>query len=878
MARVLAVVALIASIFASPAPAQDILIELDRFGVGSTYRPGGWVAARFRVTQRGGEPQAVQLVWETPNADGDIAEHTRSLVLNPGTPTVRWLSAWLLPGVDPTTTFAVRLHAEDAGQRGRELTATRVSPASAAVAGVQLDLSQSLIGVFGVSRLNLDGYSTPFGMQQLPRGMHETTRIIAGLDAKEIPDRWEGLGAFEALIWTDASPAALELEEAESLRQYIARGGHLVIVLPQAGNPWNFGSSAGSALGDLLPSTPPQRLEGVPIDRLTPLLSKIDGVRNPRAITSLSVWDPEALDPGWVPFLALPARRDPTTGALLLEPGQLDGRCVAIQRLVQHGRITILGIDVAAISRLGLQAGGLPQPDAFWNQILGRRGDAPTGEELDILDKATPRRLTPDNAARFTMGGGELIASRIGMTGPAMTGTLLAIVVFAVYWLIAGPLGFILLKRAGKVRHTWLAFLVTGLVFTAVAWVGGAAIRLGNVRLQHVTVLDHVARVPGDPPRTDPQYQRAISWMSIYLPGYGSTRVEILSDPGQRDLLASWLAPGTTAQRFPNIDRYVVPYSSPNAFDLPSRATATLLEARWMGTIDQDVGRLPYASDPAQPIREVITRTPSLTASLEGRLRHELRGTLSHVSVLHISSLRTPLRRMLAVRGLSSAQPALPGELPAIGLYFYKASWAPGEELDLSQMYVADRTGQPAPLRAEDARSPRSLARSFLKRYREDIAAETSALGLGSPSIALTGRNWARLIEMLSFFNMLPTPVWFSEGALLDAVPPRYLRQLGRELDLSAWFTRPCLIIIGLLEEEQPDGSTPCPVPMVVDGVRPPASGSTVVRWICPLPVASDLVSVEPRRAVTEELPESGGSNGATDAPTSSDEEPQESR
>jgi len=849
MARVLAVVALVAAIFATPAPAQDILIELDRFGVGGTYRPGGWVAARFRVTQRGGEPQAVQLVWETPNADGDIAENTRSLVLNPGTPTVRWLSAWLLPSVDTATTFAVRLHAEEGGRRGRELAATRISPTSAAAPSVQVDLSQSLLGVFGASRLNLDGYATQFGMQQFPRGMHETTRVIAGLDAREIPDRWEGLGAFEALIWTDASPAALELEEAESLRQYIARGGHLVIILPQAGNPWNFGSSAGSALGELLPSRPPQRLESVPISQLTSLLSKVDGVRNPRAVTSVNVWDPESLDRGWVPFLGLPARRSPISGTLIAEPESLDGRCVAIQRLVQHGRVTIVGIDVAAISRLGLQAGGLPQADAFWNRILGRRGDTPSGEELDTLDKATPRRLTPDNAPRFTMGGGELIASRIGMTGPAMTGTLLAIVVFTVYWLVAGPLGFVLLKRSGKVRHAWLAFLLTGLAFTAIAWIGGAAIRLGSVRLQHVTILDHIARVPGDPPSTEPQLQRAISWMSVYLPGYGSTRVEIASDPGQRDLLASWLAPGTSPQRFPNIDRYVVPYTSPNAFSLPSRATATLLEARWMGTLDPDLGRLPYASDPSQPIREVIARTPSLSASMQGKLRHELRGTLSHVSILHISSLRTPLRRMLGERAEAAAQPALPGELPAIGLYYYKASWAPGEDLDLSQMYIAERTGQATPLRAEDARSPRSLARSFLKRYREDIVAETSALGLGSPTVTLTGRNWARLIEMLSFFNMLPTPQWFTEGAFIDALPPRYLRQLGREMDLSAWFTRPCVIIIGLLEEDQPDGKTPCPVPMLVDGSRPPASGTTVVRWICPLPVAADLVSVEPRLA-----------------------------
>ena len=52
---------------------------------------------------------------------------------------------------------------------------------------------------------------------------------------------------------------------------------------------------------------------------------------------------------------------------------------------------------------------------------------------------------------------------------------------------------------------------------------------------------------------------------------------------------------------------------------------------------------------------------------------------------------------------------------------------------------------------------------------------------------------------------------------------------MGRELDLSPWFVRPCLIVIGYLEPSA------CPIPIRVDGKPVTSTGTTVVRWIKPL-------------------------------------------
>jgi hypothetical protein len=69
----------------------------------------------------------------------------------------------------------------------------------------------------------------------------------------------------------------------------------------------------------------------------------------------------------------------------------------------------------------------------------------------------------------------------------------------------------------------------------------------------------------------------------------------------------------------------------------------------------------------------------------------------------------------------------------------------------------------------------------------------------------------------------------------------RIERIVGREVDLSAWFTRPCLIVIGYRR------GSPLPVPVAIDGETPPSDGLTVVRWILPLPSPGSAAVPEPR-------------------------------
>jgi len=835
IARLMGALVLSLAAFGAPAAAQ-VELNVERFGVGSTYRPGDPTAIRVAATWRGSEARPVQIVWEVENADGDITEQTRTVVLNPGQTVSRWLYGRPGPRTEPQTTFTLRAFAEDEGRRGAELGVTRFSPSTASVAGTPVALEQRLVTVLGDGRMGLEGYGVALPTLPMAVASHEMTRVATGLDAREMPDRWEGLSSIEAIVWSTAPPQQLGLDEADALREWIRRGGQLVIVLPQAGNPWALGAPPSHPLHDLLPSRAPRRVEGVPFQRIVDLLSKDPLILNPRAATTLTIFDPTQLDRGWDPLLAIPAERTERTGRLIAGDDGLGGAVVGIQRDFGFGQITLLGIDADAANRLRLQAGHFPQADAFWNRVLGRRCDTPQSADIVALERVRPPLINLSTTGVDSLGGGALAATRIAMSGEAVVGTLAALTLFVVYWLLAGPGGFGLLRARRLSHHAWLAFVATAAIFTAIAWMGGAALRQGNVRMQHVTFIDHISMAGRGAQSDEPQYQRASTWFSAYLPGYGPTRISVDSQPGVRNLLTSWMTPPAgTPQRFPNTDRYAIPLGSPADYPVPARATAVQMEATWLGNVDPSWGSMPIAIE-GHPVREHVTERPEQLVSVSGQLRHALPATLRQVVILHVSSIRTPLRReMPATDGRPAPIPNAPGELLNFGRIVVRDSWEAGEILDLGRELYPDGARN----LVRDGRGRDGLAAAIDGRYASEFAVRGGLAVDLTPSPAR-----ARLyMEALSLFSLMKPPSWTREQSigLGERTEQRLLRNFGRDLDLGPWFGRPCIVILGFLE------STPSPVPIRIDGIEPPSDGLTVVRWICPLPVDADLIIATPR-------------------------------
>lgn len=793
------------------AQSNDITVELDQFGVGSAFRPGGMVGIRLELTSQLSDPIPVWVQWEKSNADGDIAEYGRSLTLTPGQPTKCWLYAPLSPTASPNDVWSIKIFEEQDGQRGREIGGKRISPSSTQNTQ-SFDISTSLIGIIGSRRLGLDDYMSPTTRGR-SASAHEETRIVSGIRTQNLPDRWFGLQPFEAIVWsTDQSPN-VSFDQAEAMREYIMRGGHLIIILPSVGNPWGLGTQGQTPFDDLMPVQVPERLEMIKLSEVLPLISKSD-----KAITDFELnpvnsfgkvgtgYDPLANN-YYEPLATLP-----------------DGTIVVIQRTYGHGRITICGLDVSSGS---LQSVDLPEADAFWNRILGRRVDTPSTSELTQIQDL--KRLSRPISNQNNLGSGNLFVNLIQHEQSATVGILLAFILFVLYWLIAGMGGFYVLKHYGLVKHSWLAYAATAGLFTALAWGAVAAVRPRQVTVKHVTVLDHIARVDStgshNPDRrdNDRQYQRAISFCSIFLPNYRNMPISIDSSVGH-DIMHSWEPPGVAISKFTNVIQYPVDVGRNLAsFRMPSRSTTTRLYLNYLGGVDPDDWGGMLQADPNDPIQVVID--PGGTErTIRGSVISKLPGPLTNITIFWVKNQRTRPRGYFSSGDEEQpfVTPTASGQMLNIG-----ATWRMAGTLNPGERLPVQPPNDPG------INLSRSITESYIKRYR------ASGLGgLGNPNPSAIGEDDRRnYLEMLSLFQQLTPPGYIlsSSDTQGDQTSSTFYREIGRELDLSAWFTRPCLIIIGWLKNSE------LPIPLLADGEPVQSEGLTIVRWIYPLPLREDV-------------------------------------
>lgn len=798
----------------------DVSVDLEQFGVGGAFRPGGVAGIRVQLTSTGpagaaGKNYWVQ--WQVPNADGDIAECGRSVALASGGSGFFWLYGWLPPETNASSVWTVRVFEEKDGVRGAETGGTRVGPTSGKSGGNVIEPEDALIGVIGERRLGLDDYSRNTINRGHPIFANENTAVASGMKPDQLPDRWYGLSQFEALVWAgDASPSGLGLSQSEAIREWVRRGGHLVVVLPAAGNSWGMGVEAANLLSDLLPC----RTRG-----MTPRLD--EGVKLESLLTTLSKYDKVSSTMREQPTFPIRVFRDFANGfdvglakdryePLISLP---DGRVIAVQRWFGFGRVTVIGVDLVDGRFNSL---GLPQADAFWNRILGRRCDTPTNDELRALENASrlnPRAESRDNA----MGSGQLILGPggISMSGDAGLGLLAAVVLFGAYFLCASPLGFAVLKHYGVERHSWLVFAALSAAFTALAW-GVVQALPKSSGISHITILDHVARPAGDPRPEEPQYQRAVSYFSAYLPRYGKTRVAVASDKDQQDVLASWTPPGPPPTRFPNVDQYRIDVArQPGAYEIPSRATSTQLYAQWMGGLDPAWGGM-LQEDPNDPIR-VEYGADGQETQLKGTIINNLPGELRDWTVIWVKNRRPPRRHYDVVDDKLQPWPAAAGAAAPSSIgSAYRWDAARGKNPFQASAKIALST---------DLQAPASMQGYVTRHYVEPFVGRDNYMSnAATPTVSEDDRR--RYLEMMTIFGLLDPPTYLKSPNNSGEDTVAFHRQLGRELDLSPWLTRPCLIVIGYIEKS----AVPTPLRLGGDNSPPTGEGLTMVRWIYPLP------------------------------------------
>jgi len=728
----------------SPARAQGVPVEigLELFGAGGVVRPGDWCGVRLALRDPGAEIRPVRVAIELRDGDGDTTRWEREATLNPGQTQGMWLYARLPFSFRAGDPVRVRV-SDDTG----EIASSVVS------AQTVIDPEAALYGLVGRAAAGLDGYRVPArpGVTSPATGHEWIEFALMDPDqiGEAIPDAWMGLGAMKTIVWTQGRAGALRAAGAEAMSEWVRRGGHLVIVVPADGGGWE---SASGALEDLVPLVEFRRREGVDLNDYRPLLTA----------DANAVFPSGAIVHEFAPRSGA-SERDATP--VFVGP---TGDAAAVRRLAGAGAVTLVGIDVGqreVSSRL--------DPQRFWHRLLGERFDVLSSAEMDALRQGDP---PPNFQNRTPVWLDDAVEPLISKTGRAGAGVLLGFVVFSLYWVVAGPGGFALLRWGKRERHSWVAFVVVAGVFTAIAWGGAAALRPVRTDVTHLTFVDQV-HGEGE--------VRARSWVGALLPRYGTTELSVESSPGLRHALAPWDAPGSTSDSFPDPRVYTISARRPEGAEFPSRATVKQVRLDWLG---------------APPWGSIDADGVSLSAEgrISGALRHGLPSGLEDVTV------------MLVLRQQAFRE-ASPGALQARTLAWRLTDeWGAGETLDLGALgATGSRTEQ---------------GNVYL-----DSLSERARGWAGLLSSDDRRRAFDKL-ELLTWAPVIGPPA-YTRPPSSNGFPALVSRRVGHGLDLGRWFTQPCVIVTGRFQSEIPS-------PLRIDGTAPPSDGVTMLRWVYPLPAS----------------------------------------
>ena len=807
---------------------EDLEISLESMGIEGFFKAGGFVPVRLSIRSRLDETTAVIVGFEVKNSDGDTERYTKSMVLSPGQST----STWLYPNIPPqllaselrSVVYRVVVFEDDDGRPGRELASSPVSARTARTPGAPVEMTEDLLLVVGTGGMGLNAYQQALG--STPEVPSLNTRCIIGtIEPESLPDRARGLDSVQTLLWSDASPSALGLEQAEAIKQWIRGGGRLVIVLPEGNDPWSIGSQTRTALSDLLPDVAPRRIENVPVTSLIQAISKTEELRNTEARSSIRLFDETRLNPPWEPLAAIPAvRGDSSFGKD--ETDTVEGGLYAIQRRLGFGWIVLVGLDADALNRRQLQAGSLPEADIFWNRLLARRGSTPPLELYPVYEQEEIRR---SSTQEFGLGRGNLVLKEISIGGAGVgTWLLVILIMFVVYGVGAGPLSFWWLKRRGLIRYSWLVFLGFTVIFTGIAIAAasiGRSIVNAQAPVRHLTFLDVIE---GE------QNARATTWFSAYLPEYGTAEISIDSS---QSTLSTWSPPPAgSIENFPNSVTFEV--SSPtNTLRIPSRGTSAHLKATWQGPLEGPWQDMP--SDAEVPIRQVVYPTEPPGFEIEGVIRHGLPWQFSRIRLIQISPINNTLPRYTNIDMTSRELPISPLLNPGLFAGLNPQDWGQGQAIDLRKLF---------PGRQEIRNSQLADASFSFSRQMEEIY-QKRVLSQIEPSLMSTTSDWTSLqqesLEMYAIFRMLPQPVYLLDqpGWKNSVRGLRLVRWLGANTDCSDWLVRPCIMVIATLK------GVPSPVPIEINGRSVESEGTVVLRWIHPLPVDGRYV-VTPKRTL----------------------------
>ncbi len=581
--------------FPTPTFAQAVKGTIESVGIGGSkgqggvYRAGSWVPVQVRLKNRSGAKFEGRLAVEQKDLDGDkILSIGPKFILLPGDTgdaddeggRLIWTYFWPRPdegelhGIDSVVVL---------DDRGGVISKVSTPTGQSSNYGIgsrdyEGNRSSRFVVILGSKDIGWNNFRGAWGGT-------EAVESVWVKSADKLPDDVKGLDGVDVIVWQADGVKPFEVPaefQLKAMLEWVRAGGHLIVSVGTQGQEFLKG---GSSLLDAMPLT----ITATRQIRLADLES-FPGCVNLRGSNQPLIQAVGDLKPG--------AR--PVAGATV---GEFSKNPLAVTGLYGRGAITMLTVDASALDILNEE--GKQKLDEknwmkFWSQVAGWQAARDFVTQNESRGQDADQKI--DRAAvEFPIGTD--IPKAIDVSEVTAVRILVAVLFLAIYWLLAGPIGHLIMRNYKVVHWSWWIFGGTVLVATAVAGV--------VVLWLHVTTYDvrHKTFVLGT---VNSDQVTVAGYYGIYAPSSGAIELKLGDEEHNADSSLNYLVP----MCFPMTED-VKPYADPQSYELavdhPAvvspvfRSTLKKMQARWSGRLPGITGSAQYESDALKPLSGSLT-------------------------------------------------------------------------------------------------------------------------------------------------------------------------------------------------------------------------------------------------------------------------------
>ncbi|HVP12269.1 MAG TPA: hypothetical protein VMV94_13910 [Phycisphaerae bacterium] len=349
------------------------------------------------------------------------------------------------------------------------------------------------------------------GSQAANRAGGPNARVIRELSPRELPFRWQGLEPVDAIIWDDADPTALSLQQVDALVNWVKAGGRLLIT---AGANWQALSA--SPLAAALPAKitgagqSGEAQEFLEIVRNDVLRNYLERCYVKKAITRCSL--------------------EPLPGVLPI-PADCELPQIAFRRLMGRGAITFIGAPLRQLLPVPRQLSdpgngdpAEPVESSLRDVFISAGCEELLGRGFLSLPEVRKEENSPWNAPADLF---QYACDSVSFATSSAAYLIFAVFFAIAYTIFAAGGSYWYLTRRSWQHHCWTAFAVVSVagsvISTAMVW----TLRGFKTTLWQTTVIDAYAGA---------DYGYANCLFGVKTPNHQRLDLRLTAENGSADL------------------------------------------------------------------------------------------------------------------------------------------------------------------------------------------------------------------------------------------------------------------------------------------------------------------------------------------------------